>query len=94
MYESHMFKRVPEFGKNVPKSNARKAICSQSRDSEKIQHTHATGLRTNPCARQSARRLLTQAELVNNGLVAFGIVCLQIVQQATTLADQHEKAAA
>ena len=38
--------------------------------------------------------LLTQAEPVNDVLVAFGIVGLQVVQQATPLADQHEKAAA
>ena len=31
--------------------------------------------------------LLAQTELVNDGLVAIGIVCLEIVQQATPLAD-------
>jgi hypothetical protein len=38
--------------------------------------------------------LLTQTELVNDVFVAFGIVGLQVVQQTTPLADQHEKAAA
>jgi hypothetical protein len=39
-------------------------------------------------------RLLTQAEFMNDGFIALGIVFLQIIQQATTLADQHKKAAA
>src|ERR1700687_3627206 len=38
--------------------------------------------------------LLADAELGNDALVTLGIVFLQIVQQATPLADQHEKAAA
>ena len=38
--------------------------------------------------------LLTQAELLDNGLVAIGIVFLEVVEQATPLADQHEKSAA
>ena len=38
--------------------------------------------------------LLADAEFTNDGLVALGIVFLQIVEQATPLADQHEKAAA
>ena len=39
-------------------------------------------------------QLLAQSELLNHGLVAFGIVFLKIVEQATPLADQHEKTAA
>ena len=31
---------------------------------------------------------------MNNRLVTFGIVQLEVVQQAATLADQHEKTAA
>ena len=38
--------------------------------------------------------LLADAELSNDRLIALGIVFLQIVEQATPLADQHEKAAA
>jgi len=38
-------------------------------------------------------RLFADAEFLDNGLVALGIVFLEIVQQATTLADQHEKTA-
>jgi hypothetical protein len=38
--------------------------------------------------------LLADAEFGNDGLVALGIVFLQVVEQATPLADQHEKAAA
>ena len=38
--------------------------------------------------------LLADAEFGNDGLVALGIVFLEVVEQATPLADQHEKAAA
>ena len=38
--------------------------------------------------------LLAEAELLHNAFVAFGIVLLAVVEQATPLADQHEKAAA
>ena len=38
--------------------------------------------------------LLADAELTKDGLIALGIVFLQVIQQATALADQHEKAAA
>ena len=40
------------------------------------------------------RQLLADAEFRNDGLVALGIVFLQVVEQATPLADQHEQAAA
>jgi len=40
------------------------------------------------------KELLADAELANDGLIALGIVFLQVIQQATPLADQHEKAAA
>jgi len=39
-------------------------------------------------------RLLADAELADHGLVTLGIVFLEVVQQATALADQHEKSAA
>ena len=39
-------------------------------------------------------RLLADAELADHGFVALGIVFLEVVEQATTLADQHEKSAA
>jgi hypothetical protein len=38
--------------------------------------------------------LLADAEFGNDGLVALGIVFLEVVEQATALADQHEKSAA
>jgi hypothetical protein len=38
-------------------------------------------------------RLLAKAELLDNGFIAVGIVCLEIIEQAATLADQHEKTA-
>ena len=39
-------------------------------------------------------RLLAKAEFLDNGFIAVGIVCLEIIEQATPLADQHEKTAA
>src|SRR5215469_12974230 len=38
--------------------------------------------------------LLADAELGDYGLVALGIVLLEVVEQAAALADQHEKTAA
>ena len=38
--------------------------------------------------------LLADAEFRDDGLIALGIVFLEVVEQATALADQHEKAAA
>jgi hypothetical protein len=38
--------------------------------------------------------LLADAELADHGLVALGIVFLEVVEQAAALADQHEKSAA
>ena len=38
--------------------------------------------------------LLAQAELVDHGFVALGIVLLEVVEQAPPLADQHEQTAA
>lgn len=38
--------------------------------------------------------LLADAELGDHTLVALGIVFLEVVKQATPLADQHEKSAA
>ena len=41
-----------------------------------------------------AKRLLADTEFRNDRLIPLGIVFLQIVEQATPLADQHEQAAA
>ncbi len=38
--------------------------------------------------------LLAEAESLNNRFVALGIVFFEVVEQATTLADQHKKTAA
>src|SRR5215469_17256658 len=38
-------------------------------------------------------KLLADAEFLDDALVTLGIVLLQIVQQATPLADQHKQAA-
>jgi hypothetical protein len=40
------------------------------------------------------QQLLADTEFRNHGLIPLGIVFLQIVEQATPLADQHEKPAA
>jgi len=42
----------------------------------------------------SAPQLLAETELLDHSLVAIGIVGFEIVEQATPLADQHEKTAA
>ena len=39
-------------------------------------------------------QLLADTEFRNHGFIPLGIVFLEVVQQATPLADQHEKAAA
>ena len=39
-------------------------------------------------------RLLADAEFLNDGFVALGVVFLEVVEQATPLADQHEKTTA
>jgi hypothetical protein len=41
-----------------------------------------------------AKQLLADAEFGDDRLVALGIVFLQVVEQATALADQHEQATA
>ena len=43
---------------------------------------------------KAAPRLLADAEFPNDSFVALGIVSLEVVEQATPLADQHEQAAA
>jgi hypothetical protein len=40
------------------------------------------------------QQLLADAELPNDRLIPLGIVFLEVVEQATALADQHEKSAA
>lgn len=46
--------------------------------------------------KQSKRKslLFAEAESLNDGFVALGIVFFEVVEQATPLADQHEKTAA
>lgn len=36
--------------------------------------------------------LLTDAQSLNDGLITLGIVIFQVIKQAATLADHHEKA--
>jgi hypothetical protein len=40
------------------------------------------------------QELLADPELADHGLIALGIIFLEVVEQAATLADQHEKSAA
>src|SRR5260221_10571997 len=47
-----------------------------------------------PGNRDSILDLLADAEFANDCFVALGIVSLEVVEQATPLADQHEQAAA
>ena len=42
---------------------------------------------------QRSARLLADAQLLNDGFVAFGIRLSEVVEQAATLADHHEKPA-
>jgi hypothetical protein len=41
-----------------------------------------------------AKPLLANAELTDHGLITLGIVFLEVVEQAASLAHQHEKSAA
>ena len=54
-----------------------------------------------PCGREHATcsspvrpRLMAEAEFLDHGFIAIGTVGFEIVEQATPLADQHEKTAA
>src|SRR5246127_1084415 len=47
-----------------------------------------------PCHFETCVSLPADAEFGNDGLVALGIVFLEVVEQATALADQHEKTTA
>ena len=42
----------------------------------------------------AVRELFTDAEFLNYRFVALGVVLLKVIEQATPLADQHEKTAA
>ena len=50
--------------------------------------------RVHPEPGTAPQNLLAEAEFLNDRLVTLGIVFLEVVEQATTLADQHEKTAA
>jgi hypothetical protein len=54
-----------------------------SRKPEEVDHSNCVGT-----------RLFADAELPNDGFIALGIVSLEVVEQATPLADQHKQAAA
>jgi hypothetical protein len=60
------------------------------------QSAHTTALSRRPRNKQSKRKslLFAEAESLNDRLVALGIVFFEVVEQAATLADQHEKTAA
>jgi hypothetical protein len=42
---------------------------------------------------RSDTRLLADAKLLNNGLIAFGVGFSEVIEQAATLAHHHEKTA-
>src|SRR5215469_534058 len=48
----------------------------------------------NGCRIVAGKSLLAQAEFADDAFITLGIVFLEVVQQAATLADQHEKTAA
>jgi hypothetical protein len=60
------------------------------------QSAHTTTLSRRLRNKQSKRKspLFSEAESLNDRLVALGIVFFEVVEQAATLADQHEKTAA
>jgi len=60
------------------------------------QSAHTTTLSRRLRNKQSKRKslLFAEAESLNDRLVALGIVFFEVVEQAATLADQHEKTAA
>src|SRR5271165_284166 len=50
-------------------------------------------IRTKPQPQRLATALFADAQLLNDGFVALGIGLSEVVEQAATLADHHEKAA-
>jgi hypothetical protein len=50
--------------------------------------------RTAETLRPPPQKLLADAEFPNDSFVALGIVSLEVIEQATPLADQHKQAAA
>jgi len=56
--------------------------------------TKASGLRIHYGAEAFSMQLLADAEFGDDALVTLGIVLFQVVEQATTLADEHEQTAA
>ncbi len=67
----------------------------------KGRQNNSLGVRQKVVAVKSAKipkrirpQLLAETEFLDHRLIALGIVSLEIVEQATPLADQHEKTAA
>ena len=56
--------------------------------------SHDFGSYTKPRQNMDGLTLLAEAEPLHHAFIAVGIVCLEVVEQATPLADQHEKTAA
>ena len=57
-----------------------------------VKRTYTNEIRSKP--ESGSANLLADAQLRDDGLVALGVVLLQIVQQATSFADHHKKTAA
>ena len=76
--------------KNTYSNNWRWAQPILSRQTDKIGPTADI----NGCPIVAGKSLLAQAEFADDAFITLGIVFLEVVQQAATLADQHEKTAA
>jgi hypothetical protein len=75
---------------------ARKLIHQREMETHFPQTGHTSARSRKHWNKQSNRKglLLAEAESLNNRFVALGIVFFEVVEQATPLADQHEKTAA
>jgi len=66
----------------------------RERNSTYLRYTTALSRKPGTNSPKRKSPLLSEAESLNNRLVALGIVFFEVVEQATSLADQHKKTAA
>ena len=85
-------RRAPLSQASQPKPTGRPKRCCQPKPTGRGQ-THVYE-RNSIEIKNRSRKLLADAKLRDDGLVALGVVLLQIVQQTTSLADHHKKTAA
>jgi hypothetical protein len=78
------------------KAKSKKLIAEYQREWNFTYLEYTTALSQKPGTNSPKRKslLLAEAESLNHRLVALGIVFFEVVEQATPLADQHEKPAA